>query len=322
METAIKNFARQFAFEPKIENVGRWRRFSQFVAAGMGGSQLAADLIKIRQPDLPLLVHRDYGLPPLPGDELKNYLIIASSYSGNTEETIDAFKTALSKKLATAAISVGGELLELAKAAQAPYVQLPDTGIPPRSALGFGLRAFFKLMGEEEALQETTGLAQTLRPENLETAGRALAQKLNGKIPIIYSSGGNRPLAYNWKIKFNETGKIPAFINVFPELNHNEMTGFDGSLSEKFHFLFLADSSDHPRTARRMATTKALYEKQGLPVEWLPLAGDSLFLKIFNSLILADWTACHLAKNRGLDPAATPLIEEFKRSIFNGSFSK
>jgi len=110
---------------------------------------------------------------------------------------------------------------------------------------------------------------------------------------VIYSSKRNVAVAYNWKIKFNETGKIPAFYNVFPELNHNEMTGLDvreatKELSKNFHFIFLKDETDHPKIQTRMDITKKLYEDRGLAVEILQLQGNDIFHKIFSTLFFCD----------------------------------
>src|SRR3989344_9035331 len=227
MRDAIKNFHTQFEYEPKVANGEKLKSYQKYVVLGMGGSHLAADLLRLWDPNLDVVVRSDYGLPPLSDSDWEKTLVIASSYSGNTEEPLDGFQQAQEQGLAVAAIAVGGELLRLAKEAKVPYIQLPDTGIQPRSALGFSLKAFFKLLGEETALSELTSLAEILNPELLEKEGHDLARILKDKVPVIYASARNEAIAYNWKIKFNETGKIPAFYNVIPELNHNEMTRFD-----------------------------------------------------------------------------------------------
>src|SRR3989344_4288396 len=228
MRDSIINFPKQFLFEPKIENQGKLKlaKFKKFIVCGMGGSHLSGDLVKLWKPGLDIIIYSDYGLPPLGRREKKNTLVIASSYSGNTEETIDAFRTAVRNKISVAAISTGGKLLELAQKYRIPYIKLPDTGIQPRMATGLGFRAFLKVLGEKKALIESAKLAYSLKPLKLENQGRNLAKKLKGFVPVIYSSQRNSAIAYNWKIKFNETGKIPAFYNILPELNHNEMTGF------------------------------------------------------------------------------------------------
>ena len=316
----IKNFSQQLAFNPVIENVGKLRSAKSFIIAGMGGSHLAADLLKIWNPSAPIIVHSNYALPRLPIEELKHSLVIASSYSGNTEETIDAFEKARSRKLKVAAISTGGKLLKLAKKYDTPFIQLPDVKIQPRSAIGFSAVAMLKMIGEEKELAKLKKLAQSINPADIEAAGKKLAEKLRDLTPIIYSSAANFPIAYNWKIRFNETGKIPAFCNAIPEANHNEILGFvlnDGAeiFSKRFGFIFLNDQADHRRNKLRMETLSGLYEKVGLTVARADLKGKTVWEKIFNSLILADWTSYYSAKLHGFDPEEENLVNKFKEMM-------
>lgn len=316
----IKNFPKQFEYEPAIENASRLARLDSFIVCGMGGSHLASGLLKIANPDLDILIHKNYGLPQVSEEKLRNSLLIASSYSGNTEEVIDFFERALEKNLNVAVVSTGGKLIKLAKEHNRPYVQMPATGIQPRSALGFSLRAQMKLMGDEKGLKQTALLAQKLEPVKFEQEGKELAKILQEKIPVIYSSARNEYLTYIWKIKFHEGAKIPAFHNVFPELNHNEMTGYDvidstKNLSEKLHFIFLKDPQGNARILKRMQITKELYKERGLRAEVLDLRGDNIWQKIFNSLTLADWAAYYSAQNYGTDPGQVPMVEEFKKLI-------
>ena len=326
MRESIKNFAEQFGFEPVIRNKEYLvcglpaQAGERFALCGMGGSHLAAGLLKVREPSLPLVIHRDYGLPEIPKSDLPKTLFIASSYSGNTEEVLDFAKKANQKKLHLAILSVGGMLIEFATENKIPFVKLPDTHIQPRLALGHSIIALAKIIGDEKILTELARLKNKLKPESLEREGKELANKLKGKVPIIYFSAANSHLSYNWKIKFNETGKIPAFANVFPELNHNEMTGFDiidstRPLSNNYHFVFVYDSNDHPQIQKRMKVCAKLYKDRKLPVTELFLGGNTPFEKIFNSLLLADWTALHLSKIYGTEPEKVPMVEEFKRLI-------
>lgn len=320
MRESILNFAKQFAYEPVIENEERLGAYKKFIVLGMGGSHLAADLLKVLNPALDIIVRSDYGLPKLDEAVFMDSLIILSSYSGNTEEPLDAFREAEKHHYPKAALFAGGALADYAKKLGVPYIQMPDTGIQPRMALGFSLKALLKIMGEEAACADLKNLSETLYPEAFEKEGRALALRLQGKVPVIYSSADNGPIASIWKIKFNETGKIPAFYNVFPELNHNEMTGFDvkessHSLSEKFLFIILKDPADHPRVLKRMDILAKLYQDRGLPVEIIELAGRTPFEKIFSSLLLADWTALFTAEYYGLEAEQVPMVEEFKKHI-------
>lgn len=318
MYEAIKDVSLQFSYKPEIQNKEKLVQPTWYIIAGMGGSHLAADLLPLVNPKLSLMVHQNYGLPRVSDEIFSKCLVIANSYSGNTEEVLDSYEKAKEKNLPLAVISIGGELIERAKADGIPYIQLPDVGIQPRSALGYNLKALLALMGQEDSIQE---LEQTsLLTEELEEEGKQLAYKITNHIPVIYSSEENKAIAYNWKIKFNETGKIPAFYNVLPELNHNEMTGYDvqeetKALSEKFCFIFLTDKNDHPRIQKRMETLKKLYEDRSLPVMEISLKGKNVFDKIFSSLAVADFAAYYTAENYGVESEAVPMVEEFKKLI-------
>src|SRR3989344_3523500 len=223
IEESIKNFPEQFAFEPEVKNANKLKLFESLVIGGMDGSGLIAGILRALKPELDITAHHDYGLPTYLKDSDKR-LFVAISYSGNTEETLDFFEKALAKGLNISVIAVGGKLLEAAKENGVPFIQLPDTGIQPRMSLGFMLRAVLKLIGEEALYEESGKLTNTLKPEELELQAKGLAERFFAYIPLVYASRRNLALSYNWKIKFNETGKIPAFYNTFPELNHNEMT--------------------------------------------------------------------------------------------------
>jgi glucose/mannose-6-phosphate isomerase len=318
VEEFIKEFPRQFLYQPQIEKEENLGRLERFVVGGMGGSALAGELILALQPLLKLRVWRNYGLPSMTADDASQTLFIAVSYSGNTEETIDFFEQAASRNLKVAAVSRGGKLIQLAKEREAPYIELPAEERPPRMALGLMVAALLRLMGQEEALSEVRDAALRLQPESYSLSGEKLAESLLQKIPVIYTSVENRPLAYNWKIRFNENTKIPAFYNIFPELNHNEMSGLDSEASLKqlappLFSIIIKDAADHPRVLKRMEILGKLLAERGLSFVFLELEGQSRTEKILKSIILADWTSVHLARLYGVAPEPTPLIEEFKR---------
>jgi glucose/mannose-6-phosphate isomerase len=317
----IKNYASQFAYQPVVLNAGKLKKkFSKVIVVGMGGSHLAGDIIKAWHPELDLVVWSDYGLPKFNEKVLKDSLIILSSYSGNTEETLDAFTAARAKHFGIAVIGSGGKLLRLADKFGVPYVKMPHEDMQPRMATGFSLMAMLAVMGEKMWMLEARELAKQLHPAREDRRGQDLARRLYGSVPVMYVSARNAAIGYNWKIKFNETGKIPAFMNVVPELNHNEMTGFDAkektvTLSRGFRFVFLKDGLDDRRILKRMSVLERLYHDRGFKVEIVLLQGKNEIQKIFNALILADWTAYHTAKLYGVDPEQVPMVEEFKKSI-------
>src|SRR3989344_221653 len=302
----IKNFNKQFAWEPKIQNARALKKFKKFIVAGMGGSHFAADLIKTWRPNFQVTAWSNYGLPPLSRKELKDCLFIASSYSGNTEETIDAFKHALKRKLNVAVMASGGKLIRMAEALKLPYALVPS-GVQPRSAIGYMLKATLALMHERQALRDISKLTKALHSSRYEKRGKHLAQKLIGSVPVIYSSPRNYSILYNWKIRLNETGKIPAFYNVIPEMNHNEMISFDttksaASLSKHFYFILLKDKDDHSQITKRMDVLRKLFAKRGLRSEVVLLNGKNAWEKIFSSIMLADWTSYYTARPYHAEP--------------------
>lgn len=338
MEESILKFAQQFNYQSEIINAEKLganfgadrtgadeNKYKNFVLAGMGGSHLAAGILRAYKPSVNLYIHRDYGTPDYDEEFCRETLFIASSYSGNTEEVVDFLDEAYSKGYDILVIATGGKLIDFAKQNELAHIQIPDTGIQPRLALGFSTIALASVV-LPEVLDELHSMQKVLSEESvqaLRNEGEELAKSLDKKMPIIYTSNQNRAIGYNWKIKMNETGKIPAFANTFPELNHNEMQGYDfvdenKLISENTHFIIIQDSTDNPRVIKRMEVVEALLQEKGYPVTRLYLNGETRFERIFKSLILADWTALSLAQKYNTEPEQVPLIEEFKKRILDG----
>ena len=316
MLKSIIHFPKQFSWTPELVGDIKKTRTSKYILVGMGGSHLAADLIRITHPHVSFVVHKNYSLPSLPESELNESLIILSSYSGNTEEVLHVFEEVQKHAMKCAIITTGGKLLELAQKHNIPYVQLPDVGVQPRMATGFSLKALLKIMGDDRALSELRELGTILRAEDFEEKGKHVAQTIEGLVPIIYASETNFPIAHNWKIKLNETGKIPAFSNMVPELNHNEMTSFSNPrFAKKFCFLVLKDEMDHPRIVKRMEILKTLLTEKGASVYDIDISHDNVWYKIFSTLLLADWSAYYMAQNLGHDPTEVPMVEDFKKLL-------
>jgi len=320
MKQAFIDFQKQLEYKPVIENKKNYKKAQKYIVCGMGGSAQAQGIIKNVAPEINIITHKDYGLPAMSDKELKEYLIIANSYSGNTEETLEALKIAHKKKLNVVVIATGGKLISFAKKNNLAYIQMPATGIQPRTALGFNCRAMLKSMGQSKLYKELGAAAKTLKGKNYEARGIKMAKTLKNKVPIIYTSTNNIILAYLWKIKFNETGKIPAFYNVMPELNHNEMTGFDvqpitKKLSKRFHFVIIQDDKDHKQIQKRMDVVARLYKKRNLSVTKLKLFGRNKWGQIFSMALIADWASYYISQGYGLESEQVPMVEEFKKMI-------
>ncbi len=318
MHDSILKFAEQLSFKPEIKNGPVNAHGKKIVLGGMGGSRLSAGLLQVFDPSVDIVVHNDYGLPALPQESLAKSLLIASSYSGNTEETLDFLEHALRIGLRPAVIASGGKLLARAEEERLPYIQIPNTVIQPRVAVGLSLVALGSLAGRTDALTELERISKVLKPADEEAEGKRVASEVAGFVPLVYSSNRNHSVSYNWKIKINETAKTSVFMNVFPELNHNELAGFaanDKGPQAPYKVLYIRDSEDHPRIAKRMDIMKALVSERGVGVAETHLKGDTHLERVLRSLVTADWAAYHLTLAYGMNPDDNPAIEEFKKRM-------
>lgn len=318
-DEVLTHFGAQFDWQPEIEHAEALRPRKNILVCGMGGSHLGAWLIRQYGGVQNLYIHRDYGMPDLPPEILGDCQIILSSYSGGTEEVLDSGRVALERGLPMACIASGGRLIEFAREHALPHVVIPDSGLQPRMATGFSMLGIAKLMGdaELEAAIRNAGIAAD--PLALKAEGERLSAVLSGKIPVIYSSNQNFPLAYIWKIKLNETAKIPAFCNAVPEMNHNELCGFDvydstRDISRNMCAIFFQSGGDHVRVQKRMEVAGEVLTEKGIQVERVKLQGSG-FEKAFNAALLADWTSLCLAHLYGVPDMAVPMVEDFKKRI-------
>lgn len=300
--------------------------FDSVTISGMGGSALPGDILRVYVNDIcskdisrkhiPIFQNRFYELPP---EALKKSLNIISSYSGNTEESISSFEQAIDRKLPTVAIFSGGVIEKMASDNHIPSIKIPS-GLEPRSATGYFFGAMSQLMINAgmipDVSAEISGLGDSIKAtiERLEIAGQALAKKIRNKIPVVYSSVKYAPVAMIWKIKLNENAKTPAFWNYFPELNHNEMNGFEYPQGN-YHAIMLLDPEDHPQNRKRFSITQQIYAQQGIETDVIEMEGNTVFEKIFLSLNLGDWTSFYLALEYGLDPSPVGMVERFKKML-------
>ena len=310
MHEMIQNFHTQFSFTPQLVYGDQVSRAQHIIVGGMGGSRLAAGIIAAHDPSLDIHVHMDYGVPILRGERVEEHLLIASSYSGETEETIDFAKNALERHLPLAILTSGGTLLALANKHHVPHVVLPK-GLAPRIALGFSSLGLAALMKDERLMHALASLAHAIHPTELESEGEKLAHELQSGV-VLYGSSTNRVVVENWKIAFNETAKVPAFWNIFPEVAHNEIEIFDGREAHTMHPVFFDDEHDHMRVVRRMQVTRALLETRGVSATSIVLRGTTFLERAFTAIVLGHWTALYIAQQLGHDPERVPLIEELK----------
>jgi glucose/mannose-6-phosphate isomerase len=312
----LHTFKEQLSFMPHIENADVLTGKKTVIICGMGGSAISVSLLKIFFPELRVALHNSYGLPV--GFDAKNTLLILNSYSGDTEETLDAFRAAISAKAEIAVLTKGGRLLEEAKKLSAPHIVLPSIDIEPRFSIGHQLLGLLTLMEEEAKCTKLREQATLFNNEHAERSGKRLAELFSKKNIVIYSSANLLPITYLIKAAINEGAKTPCFVNIIPEANHNELQSYVTSDSqnsaETFGFLMLSSPFDHVRITRRLSVMESVYNDRGFTVTSATIDHTSIS-DMFELIITGYYFATHIAINKNVDPYTTPLIQEFKKKI-------
>ncbi len=326
---ALRDYPNQFTRGIKLARapsarVGK-RGFDNVVTAGMGGSTWPIDFVNVFLESKPrIAIHRDYGLPTFPSELVnKKTLFLAISYSGNTEETIDATCAALARSARPICIACGGQLERLAAREKLAFIKLPP-GLQPRCATGYIFSTALAVLTQagltRDHSRELYALALALekRRKELEKQGEKIARELRGAIPLVFSSSRWESVARSWTIKFNEHSKIPSFHGVLPEANHNTFSGFAEKRDRKiarFHVVFLRDAASDARILKRFAVTRELLRELGVESSVVEMKGASALEKMFSTVWLGDFVAYHLALSRGVDPEQVPIVEYFKKKL-------
>lgn len=294
--------------------------FQNAVVLGMGGSAIAGDLLA-RFARVPVVTVRDYSLPPWVGPET---FLIAISYSGETEETLSAFREGLRRTRRAVALSTGGALAALCEEEGIPWVPIPP-GFQPRAALPFllfPLLACFSRFGyvagdPAAAIASLKKLREALLPEANPNPAQELAQNLFGKVPVVYGAEVTGPVAYRWKTQINENAKQPAYWAELPELCHNEIVGYElaSKVFSQGVVIFLRTSFDHPRVAKRVEILKEVLSQRGLSFHQVWGEGQDPLSQALWLLYFGDWVSFYLALLNGVDPTPVAPIQELKRRL-------
>jgi glucose/mannose-6-phosphate isomerase len=295
------------------------------LVAGMGGSAIAGDIARSFLADeirVPLLVVRNYRLPAFAG---KSALVICSSYSGNTEETLSAYDDARSKGAQILAITSGGTLAQKAQDDNVPVATIKG-GLPPRAALGYSFATLLTLISRlgfcDDHSSEMKDTIESLKSNiglyDLETKNNPaleLAVFFHGCLPIIYAGCEKlEAVATRFRGQINENAESLAFINFFPELNHNEIVGWHilQGLDDKYRILILEDQDDHKRIQARIEIVGEYLSGKGFGVKILDSQGKTPLERIFNLIQLLDFTSYFLSLLNGVDPFPVTAIDYLK----------
>jgi glucose/mannose-6-phosphate isomerase len=299
------------------------------IVAGMGGSAIGGELLKDWANDktsVPIMVQRGYSLPAYAN---KNTLVLVTSYSGETEESLSVFLDAVKKGCKIICISSGGKLSEYAEKMSLPYIRIPK-GIPPRAALPYlftPLPIILEKIGLvsnvnveiAEAVEILKDVCNENSPEKPVKANfsKALASKINGTIPTVYGFGFYRAVAQRFKQQFNENSKVPAKWESFPELNHNEIVGWEGAKELAKHFsVILIRDDDEPKEIRiRIEATKELISAESVKTFEVWSKGKTRLAKMLSTILIGDFTSVYLAILRGVDPTPVKTISLLKEKM-------
>lgn len=303
---------------------------TRVVIAGMGGSAIGADLLAAYvQPrcPVPVIVHRDYDLPGFArGPET---LVVASSHSGNTEETLSAYEAALASGCRTVALCTGGTLAERASATGNTLWQFVHAGMP-RAAVGFSfglLLALFARLGLvpppghdlADALQSMRAQRESLGADVpvARNPAKRLAGQMIGRPVTVVGAGLLAPVARRWKGQINELAKAMATFEVLPEMDHNTLAGLvhPSTAQASMFTLFLGARADHPRNRLRGELTRQAFLLEGLNTDTYEAPGESGLAQQWCALHFGDYVAFYLAIAYGVDPTPIPALEEFKQAL-------
>jgi glucose/mannose-6-phosphate isomerase len=310
---------------PKKEGI------SNIVLAGLGGSAIGGDLVKsylASSMHIPMTINRTYRLPAFVDSKT---LVIVSSYSGATEETLEMYENAQKRGAQIVCISTGGAVKEFAARDNHPFIELPK-GFQPRAALAYSFVPVLMLLekigftGMQKAfLTETASklhhFAVEYGPDKTDDSNQALslATLLQSKIPVVYSDcEWFDTVNIRWRGQIQENAKHVAFGNILPEMNHNEINGwsFPEGMQEKFAVVFLRSLGDeHPRLGKRFDILREVLQSKGVHVEEIHATGYSPLARMFSLIALGDWTSYYIALLCGVDPSPVPVISLLKSKL-------
>lgn len=306
-------------------------KYRNIVFIGVGGSAIGADLVRSYIADeakVPIFVNRNYTLPNFVDE---NSLVVAASYSGNTEETLSAYKDAKSKKAALVAITSGGELESLARQDNYPHMTIPK-GLPPRCALGYSFFPSLILLSKLGIIEDKSSeiyaaidILKDLRNKKIgfnvkgkNNLAKSIAGRIHLKFPVIYG-GQDRidSVVTRWRGQLAENSKTLSSSHIFPEMNHNEIVGWENpkKLLKNFIVIILRDAGDHPRTSKRMDITKGIIEAKLAKVIEVRSVGKDVLSRILSLIYIGDFVSYYLAILNKRDPTPVESVTYLKKEL-------
>lgn len=323
MKSLVQNFTNQLRESLEIADkavVSDSLDIYNIVISGLGGSGIGGTIVSeliSTTCKVPVTVVKDYFLPAFVN---KNTLLIACSYSGNTEETLSALEQGISKHAQIVTITSGGKILQLAKQNQFDFIEIPG-GQPPRSCIGYSLVQLIKVLikkgfAPEQLMTDVSKTIELLDKENatIKTEAMKIAEKLKNKIAVIYSLGSCEGVAVRFRQQINENSKMLCWHHTLPEMNHNELVGWT-ERNENLAVVTFHTSFDFDRTKKRYQVCKPIFEKYSSGVSDIVAKGESKLAQYFYLINIGDWISCYLADLKEIDPVEVNVIDYLKGEL-------
>lgn len=324
MKQLIANFNNQVreavAIGEKATFTSWPHEIKNILVTGLGGSGIGGTIVSQiceKELTIPFTVNKDYFIPAFVN---KHTLVVVSSYSGNTEETLQAMDMAIKKGAKIVCVSSGGKTIELCKQHNLDYILIPG-GMPPRSCYGYSSTQLFyillgmKLIGDgfKSQMQKAIALLDA-EEENIKKESRALAEKLIGKITAIYAAANYEGVAVRFRQQIDENGKMLCWHHVFPEMNHNELVGWT-TKNESVAVVMFRNKDDYFRTAKRMDICKEIFSKYTPHIFEVWSKGDSQLEKSMYLIHFGDWVSWYLSEIKNIDCTEVKVIDYLKGEL-------
>jgi glucose/mannose-6-phosphate isomerase len=324
MKTLVENFSRQLT---EAINIGSNAKLtpsagpvSNVLICGLGGSGIGGSIVSelvITHASVPVNVSKGYFIPAYVN---KNTLVIISSYSGNTEETLNCLKLALAKEAKVVAVTSGGKVLEMAKEKKFDFIEVPG-GMPPRSCLGYSLTQLFFILGFHKIINDIyksqlEASVKLLDAEEINIVAEAtiIAEKLKDRMPVIYATTYNEGIAIRFRQQLNENAKVLCWHQVIPEMNHNELVGWTQK-NDNLSVLIFLDKDDYSRNLARVDINKEVIKKYTDNIREVWSKGNSAIEKAIYFIHLGDWISVLLGEMRGVDLMEVNVINALKSKL-------
>lgn len=324
MKKLIEDFSKHLSQSIDISNGTSLtdcnKKINNVLICGLGGSGIGGTVVSqivANDAKLPITINKDYKIPAFVNEYT---LVIACSYSGNTEETLEMLEQAEAKKAEITCITSGGKIESIAKNKNYNHIIIPG-GNPPRAAFGLAFPTLFRLLSHYNIISEnyTEQFNEAIElldneEENIIKSANEVANQLYGKIPVIYADAWFEGVAVRFRQQINENSKMLCWHHVIPEMNHNELVGWTEQ-NENLAVVLFRNNDDYYRTQKRMEINLSVIKKYTSTIIEIPSKGSTRLAKAMYLIHLGDWVSYILAEKNNVDVVEVDVITYLKSEL-------